>query len=104
LSFGSPKIAQTRLGEVVNTFVGRDVIDASSMAGQYRFDFRGPCLDRLKANAPLVAAISAHEGTAILEHQLKRVDATGFWRLSILARAGADNSLALRVSLNLNGR
>ena len=106
LSFGSPTIAQTRLGQVVNTFVGRDVIDASSMAGQYRFvvDFRGPRLDRLKANARLVAAISAHEGTSILAHQLKRVDATGFWRLSILARADADNSLALRASLNLNGQ
>ena len=106
LSFGGPTIAQTKLGQVVNTFVGRDVIDASSMAGQYRFvvDFRGARLDQLKADAPLVAAISSHEGTAILEHQLKRVDATGFWRLSILARAGADNPLALRASLNMNGR
>jgi periplasmic glucans biosynthesis protein len=106
LSFGGPTIAQTKLGWVVNTFVGRDVIDASSMAGQYRFvvDFRGARLDQLKADAPLVAAISSHEGTAILEHQLKRVDATGFWRLSILAWAGADNPLALRASLNLNGR
>ena len=106
LSFGGPTIAQTKLGQVVNTFVGRDVIDASSMAGQYRFvvDFRGARLDQLKADAPLVAVISAHEGTAILEHQLKRVDATGFWRLSILVRAGADNPLALRASLNMNGR
>ena len=106
LSFGGPTIAQTKLGQVVNTFVGRDVIDASSMAGQYRFvvDFRGAGLDQLKADAPLVAAISAHEGTAILEHQLKRVDATGFWRLSILSRAAADNPLALRASLNMNGR
>jgi periplasmic glucans biosynthesis protein len=106
LSLGGPTIAQTKLGQVVNTFVGRDVIDATSMAGQYRFvvDFRGARLDQLKADAPLVAAISAHEGTAILEHQLKRVDATGFWRLSILARAGADNPLALRASLNMNGR
>jgi periplasmic glucans biosynthesis protein len=106
LSLGGPTITQTKLGQVVNTFVGRDVIDATSMAGQYRFvvDFRGARLDQLKADAPLVAAISAHEGTAILEHQLKRVDATGFWRLSILARAGADNPLALRASLNMNGR
>jgi glucans biosynthesis protein len=106
LSFGNPTIAQTKLGQVVNTFIGRDIIDATSMAGQYRFvvDFRGARLDQLKADAPLVAAISAHEGTAILEHQLKRVDATGFWRLSILARAGADDPLALRASLNMNGR
>lgn len=106
LSFGGPTIAQTRLGQVVNTFVGRDVIDASSMAGQYRFivDFTGARLDQLNADAPLAAAISSHQGTTILEHQLKRVDATGFWRLSILAQADADKPLALRGSLNINGR
>ncbi len=106
LSFGGPTIAQTRLGRVVNTFVGRDVIDASSMAGQYRFivDFTGARLDQLNADAPLAAAISSHQGTTILEHQLERVDATGFWRLSILAQAGADKPLALRSSLNINGR
>ena len=106
LSFGGPTIAQTRLGRVVNTFVGRDVIDASSMAGQYRFivDFTGARLDQLNADAPLAAAISSDQGTTILEHQLERVDATGFWRLSILAQAGADKPLALRSSLNINGR
>jgi len=106
LSFGGPTIAETRLGRVVNTFVGRDVIDASSMAGQYRFivDFTGASLDQLNADAPLAAAISSHQGTTILEHQLKRVDATGFWRLSILAQADADKPLALRSSLNINGR
>ncbi len=106
LSIGGPAIAQTRLGRVVNTFVGRDVIDASSMAGQYRFivDFAGARLDHLNADAPLAATISSHEGTTILEHQLERVDATGFWRLSILARAGADKPLALRGSLSINGQ
>ena len=106
LSFGGPTIAQTKLGRVVNTFVGRDVIDASSMAGQYRFivDFTGARLDQLNADAPLAAAISSHEGTTILEHQLERIDATGFWRLSILAQADADKPLALRSSLNINGR
>ena len=106
LSFGAPTIAQTRLGRVVNTFVGRDVIDATSMAGQYRFivDFTGARLDQLNADAPLAAAITAHEGTTILGHQLERVEATGFWRLSILARAAADMPLALRGSLNINGR
>lgn len=106
LTFGGPAIAQTRLGRVVNTFVGRDVIDATSLAGQYRFivDFSGARLDQLKADAPLAAAISSHQGTTILEHQLKRVDATGVWRLSILARAAADKPLALRSSLTINGR
>ena len=106
LSFGGPTIAQTKLARVVNTFVGRDVIDASSTAGKYRFivDFTGARLDQLNADAPLVAAISSHEGTTILEHQLERIDATGFWRLSILAQADADKPLALRSSLNINGR
>jgi glucans biosynthesis protein len=106
LTFGDPAIAQTRLGQVVNTFVGRDVIDASSKAGRLRFiiDFRGARLDQLKADAPLVAAISSREGTAILEHHLERVDATGFWRLSILAWADADKPVALRALLNMNGR
>ena len=58
----------------------------------------------MNADAPLAAAISSHEGTTILEHQLERIDATGFWRLSILARADADKPLALRGSLNINGR
>ena len=106
LSFGAPTSAQTKLGRVVNTFVGRDVIDASSRAGQYRFiiDFTGARLDQLNEDAPLYAAISSHEGTTILEHQIERVAATGFWRLSILARAGADKPLALRGLLNINGR
>jgi glucans biosynthesis protein len=106
LSFGGSAIAQTKLGRVVNTFVGRDVIDASSRAGHYRFivDFTGAHLDKLNADAPLSAAISSREGTTILEHQVERIDATGFWRLSILARSAADKPLALRGSLNLNGR
>ena len=106
LSFGDPTIAQTKLGQVVNTFVGRDVIDASSMAGQYRFivDFGGLHFDSFKADSSLAAAISPQEGTEILEHQLKRVESTGFWRLSILARARAERPLALRASLYGNGR
>ena len=106
LSFGRPTIAQTKLGRVVNTFVGRDVIDATSTAGKYRFiiDFTGARLDQLNADAPLAATITSHQGTTILEHQLERIDATGFWRLSILAQAGPDKPLALRSSLKLNGR
>ena len=106
LTFGAPTIARTKLGRVVNTFVGRDVIDASSMAGQYRFivDFTGAGLDQLNTDAPLAASISSHAGTTILEHQLERVDVTGVWRLSILARATTDKPLALRSSLHINGR
>jgi glucans biosynthesis protein len=106
LSFGGPAIVQTKLGEVVNTFVGRDVIDASSKAGQHRFvvDFKGVRLGPLEAAASVAAKISPREGTEILEHQLKRVDSTGFWRLSILARANPDRPLALRASLWVNGR
>jgi periplasmic glucans biosynthesis protein len=106
LTLGGPAIAQRGLGQVVNTFVGRDVIDASSMAGQYRFivDFSGACLDQLKADAPLAATISSHQGTTVLGHQLHRIDEAGVWRLSILAQADADSPLALRSSLNIGGR
>jgi glucans biosynthesis protein len=106
LSFGAPGIAQTKLGQVVNTFVGRDVVDATSMSDQYRFivDFKGQSRDSLKAAASITAEISSQEGTEILEHQLKRVDSTGFWRLSILARAEAARPLALRASLYVDGR
>lgn len=106
LSFGDPAIAQTKLGRVVHTFVGRDVIDASSTAGHYRFivDFAGARLDGLNADAPLAAAISSHEDTAVLEHQIQQIGAAGYWRLSILARAAADKPLALHASLNMNGQ
>ena len=106
LCFGAPAIVQTKLGQVVNTFVGRDVIDATSKPGQHRFvvDFKAPRLDRFKAAALVAAEISSQEGTEIVEHQLKRINSTGFWRLSILARADADRPLALRASLYVNGR
>ena len=106
LTFGGPTIAQSRRGRVVNTFVGRDVVDATSTSDKYRFivDFTGARLSRLKADAPLVASVSSPRGTSVLEHQLQRVEATGFWRLSILAQAGADKPLALRGALYLDGR
>ena len=76
------------------------------MAGQTRFivDFKGSRLDRLKALAPVAAKIDSEPGTEILEHQLKRLDSTKVWRLSILARAGAERPLALRASLHVDGR
>src|SRR4029450_4518131 len=51
LCFGGPAIVQTKLGQVVHPFVGRDVIDATSRAGQHRFivDFTGPRLGPFKA-------------------------------------------------------
>jgi glucan biosynthesis protein len=67
-------------------------------------DFAGARLNQLKADTPISATISSHAGTTILEHQLERIEATGFWRLSILARADTDKPLALRSSLNINGR
>ncbi len=105
LSFGEPMIARTKLGQVVHTFVGRDVIDATSAPEHYRFivDFSGAHLSGLKADAPLAAAISSHEDTKVLQHQLERIEATGFWRLSFLARVAADKPLALHASLSMNG-
>ena len=61
-SLGGPGIAREPASvSVVNTFVGRDVVDATSMAGQKRFivDFKGSRLDRLKALAPVAAKINS---------------------------------------------
>jgi glucans biosynthesis protein len=105
LAFGGPDIARSTLGEVVHTFAGRDVIDATSKAGQYRFivDFKGGKLNaRLRAGS-LTARVRADEGTEIIQHQVKRIDAAGTWRLSILARAAADTPVGLRASLLVHG-
>ena len=106
LSFGGPRIAGANLGEVVDTFVGRDVVDATSAAGQYRFivDFKGSRLDTPGSAASLAARVEADKDTEVIEHQLKRIDAAGTWRLSILARASSDRPLGLRASLFANGR
>lgn len=104
LAFGGPDIVRSKLGEVVHTFVGRDVIDATSRAGQYRFivDFTGANLDAPHPAGSLTARVDSDQGTEIVEHQLKRIDATGTWRLSILARAPAGSPLGLRASLFVN--
>ena len=106
LSFGAPAIAQTELGQVVNTFVGRDIIDATSKGGQHRFvvDFGGLRSAPGHTAASVTAEISSQQGAQILEHQLKRIEATGLWRLSILARGQPDKPMALRASLHVNGR
>jgi glucans biosynthesis protein len=106
LSFGAPVIAQTGVGQVVNTFVGRDIIDATSRAGQHRFvvDFNGLRLKKGQTAASVTAEVSSRHGTEILEHQLKRVESTGMWRLSILARGQPGEPLDVRASLNIDGR
>jgi glucans biosynthesis protein len=106
LSFGGRRILRSKRGEVVNTVVGRDVIDATSLAGQYRFvvDFKGPGLDRVRAAASVRALVDADPGTEIIEHHVNRIDAAGTWRVSILARAAADLPLGLRASLFVDGR
>jgi glucan biosynthesis protein len=106
LTFGPPVIAQTGLGQVVDTFVGRDVVDATSKAGQHRFivDFNGLRLAPGQTAASVTAEVGAEHGTEILEHQLKRIESTGLWRLSILARGQPEMPLALRASLRVDGQ
>jgi periplasmic glucans biosynthesis protein len=106
LTLGAPAIANTKLGQVVNTFVGRDVIDATSKAGQHRFivDFDGVRFAPGETAAAVIAHVRSQDGTQILEHQLKRLEPTGSWRLSILARGEADKPLTLRAALHVNGR
>jgi glucans biosynthesis protein len=106
LSFGAPVIAQTGLGRVVNTFVGRDIIDATSKAGQHRFivDFDGLGFKKGQTAASVTAEVGSQYGTEILEHQLKRIESTGMWRLSILTRGQPEKPLAVRASLNIDGQ
>jgi len=106
LSFGAPVIAQTALGQVVNTFVGRDIIDATSKAGQHRFivDFAGLRFVPGQTTASATAEVDSEHGTEILEHQLKHIEPEGLWRLSILARGQPEKPLALRASLKIGGR
>jgi glucans biosynthesis protein len=106
LALGPAAIVDTGLARVVDTFVGRDIIDATSKEGQHRFivDFAGPRLPARPAAASVTARIEPQHGTHILEHQLKRIGRTGTWRLSILARGEREKPLALRAWLHVNGR
>ena len=106
LSLGAPTVAQPDLGQVVETFVGRDVIDATSNAGQHRFvvDFNGLRSAPGRTPPSVTAEVTSEQGTQVLEHHLKRVDSSGLWRLSILAQGQTDKPLVLRASLHVNGR
>jgi glucans biosynthesis protein len=106
LAFGAPDIAATGLARVVNTFVGRDIIDATSKEGQHRFivDFEGLRVAAGQTAASVAAQITPRDGTQVLEHQLARIGSSGIWRLSILARGERGKPLALRASLQVDGR
>jgi len=101
MRFGDPSIARNQLGEVQRTFVGRDFVGADKKADSRRFvvDFHGGPLDRLGQTAVLGAKLEPEQGTEIIEHQIERIQATGDWRVSILAKPAADQPLALRVTL-----
>ncbi len=105
LTFGPPTVGTTHLAQVVNTFVGRDVIDATSGVGQHRFtvDFQGGALVALKEDEAPDVHIAADSGF-IQEHRIERVEATGFWRLSVLAVALDAQPLSLRAALTMRGR
>jgi glucans biosynthesis protein len=105
MRFGDSSIARGTLGEVVRTFAGRDIVGAERKTDSHRLiaDFHGGPLDRLMKKAPVAANLVALSGTEIIEHQVERIEATGDWRLSVLARPVADQPLSLRATLMLNG-
>jgi glucans biosynthesis protein len=106
MRFSDPSVARGELGEVRHTFVGRDFVGADKKGDSRRFviDFRGGPLDRLSQTAVIAAKVEPAQGTEVIEHQLERIEPTGDWRLSILARPAAAQPLALRATLDaLNG-
>ena len=104
LRFGAPTIGDSGLAQVVHTFVGRDIVGADRKSDSYRLivDFAGGQLARMRVKA-VRADIAVEHGGEIIERQLERVEQTGEWRLSVLARPAPNEPLALRATLEANG-
>jgi glucans biosynthesis protein len=104
LRFGPPSIVRSELGQVVHTFVGRDLVGADAKTGTYRVvvDFAGGRLERMREKA-VSADIQIDRGGQIIERQIERVEVTDEWRLSILARPAENEPLLLRATLQADG-
>jgi glucans biosynthesis protein len=105
LRFGPPAIAGATLAQVTHTFVGRDLVGADAKAGSFRVivDFAGGRLGRMRESAAVSADVDVGSGGQVIERQLERIEATGEWRLSMLARPAGNAPLTLRAVLRANG-
>lgn len=104
LSLGGSIPLDNPPARTLNTFVGRgDIIGGGNAKDAYRFivDFHGGRLETLPTDAPVTAEVSAMLGGKVVEQYIERIEQTGHWRLSILARPADDKPLELRAHLKL---
>jgi glucans biosynthesis protein len=105
-TFGNQHIPAEPLARSLATFVG----DGSRVGGgdqedavRVIVDFAGQALDKLGAEAPIVASVTGLEDSEVLGHFVEYIEPLKQWRLSILARPANDKPLALRGYLQHEG-
>jgi glucans biosynthesis protein len=68
---------------VVQTRIGRGFAELAEDEQQFIVDFTGPSLDKLPADAPVQAVVSAPANGKIVESNAYRIEATGQWRMAV---------------------
>tara|TARA_R100000306_G_scaffold62439_1_gene70170 strand:- start:39065 stop:40768 length:1704 start_codon:yes stop_codon:yes gene_type:complete len=99
---GSNDIEDIDTGKARHTFVGDgNRIGGGDTKGAYRFivDFEGGALSELGSDAKVLSQVSAFNGAELIEHYVQYNPTTKQWRLSILAKPAANQSLNLRAYL-----
>lgn len=85
---------------VVQTRVGRGFAELPPGEHQFIVDFAGPAIDKLPADAPLRAQVSAGANGRIVEQALYRNEAARSWRLALRVRQQqSDQPVELRAFL-----
>jgi glucans biosynthesis protein len=70
-------------GWVTQTRAGRGFAELGENEQQFVVDFTGPALERMKADAPVKAVVTAPSNGQIVESNAYRLDATGAWRMTV---------------------
>lgn len=108
LNFGGPSITGEPMARAVATYVGKPRNPPASSAKQnvYRViaDFAGGPLARLAPDAKVGAVITGIDGTQILEQDVRWIQPTHRWRLSVLAAPATGKPMALRAFLKAGSK
>lgn len=107
LRFGDKHLANTRMGQAINTFVGDgNLVGGGNERGAYRVivDFAGADLAKISPSEHVSASITALQETEVLEYYVEYNEPLKAWRLSMLVKPQHDESLALRAFLLLEGK
>lgn len=105
VTFGEPDITEQQNARAVGTFVGKgNMNDRSGEALRLIVDFRGGELAGLKPDAAVVSDVTGGEGVEVIEHFVEYLEVNDSWRLSILAKPQAGQSLSLRGTLNKDNK